>query len=192
LLRTSSAEAVHPADTKASLLDLLEDLGRHIAIRWDPSVFSAYECTQCLRVYNSSMYDSSTSTTDSESDDHDNGKIPIICWRNGHDSSPTHDFKPFVPKDILEYWPEQFPNLKRLFIIVEDDNRSALGMRCGGGQVFNGALERFFVVDESTLEREWDVPVAFVREMEKNFAEAAEGLGTTKPHPLCSVLVMVG
>ncbi|KAK4443242.1 hypothetical protein QBC34DRAFT_386515 [Podospora aff. communis PSN243] len=162
-----------------------EDL-RHIAIRWDPAVFSSYECTQCLHPYNSNP------TTDGQIEDDDDYKIPSICWRDGHDPSPTHDFKPVVPRDVLEYWPDQFPQLEQVSMIVEGITSSELGHWMAGAKVIHGPLERFLVVKQSTMDKRWSIPAAFAKEMEKNFAEIGRQHGVKKPPPRCSVLVRVG
>ena len=176
----------HSSDVKTPIQDILGDL-RHVAIRWDPSVFSAYECTQCLHSYNTNASESA------EEEEEDDGKIPAICWRGGTDPWPSHDFKPVVPRDILEYWPVQFPNVERVFIIVEDNDGSAMArVRSGGAEMFDGALERFYVINEPTLGRRWDVPASFAKEMEKNFSEMAVAHGTFQPPPRCSVLARVG
>jgi hypothetical protein len=168
-----------------SLADLLGDL-RHIAIRWDPAVFSSYECTQCLHPYNANP---SAAGQMDEEDDH---KIPSICWRDGYDPSPTHDFIPVVPRDLLDYWPHQFPHLRRVSLIVEAITHSELGRLAPGAEVFPGPLGQFLVVNESTLNKRWSTPAAFAKEMEKNFAEIGQKCGINRPPPRCLVLARIG
>jgi hypothetical protein len=125
-------------------------------------------------------------------DEVDNHKIPSICWRDDYDPSPTHDFKPIVPRDVLEYWPGQFTHLERVSIIVEGITNSELGGWAVGAEVIHGPLERFLAVNESTTGKRWSIPAAFAKEMEKKFAEIGRQHDISKPPPRCSVLVRVG
>ncbi|KAK0616343.1 hypothetical protein B0T14DRAFT_567949 [Immersiella caudata] len=182
----SNSNSVRPSDMGTSLADLLGDL-HHIAIRWDPAVFSSYECTQCLHPHNANP-----SAADEMDEEDDNNKIPSICWRGGHDPSPTHDFIPVVPRDVLEYWPDQFPHLERVSLIVEGITQSGLARMAPGAEIFLGVLEQFLVVNESTLDKRWSTPATFAKEMEKNFAEIGQQCGINKPPPRCSVLARIG
>jgi len=77
-------------------------------------------------------------------------------------------------------------------LIVEGITHSEWRRWVAGAQVFPGPLDRFLVVNESTMYKRWSTPAAFAMEMEKNFAEIGRQRGINRSAPRCSVLARIG
>ena len=191
-LSTLSLSHAAGAAAASALPDILGDL-RHVAIRWDPNVFSSYRCSRCLL-----EYDFATPTC--EEDAEDDEVIPATCWCEGvvHDG---HDFRPIVPPDVLDYWPDRLPCLSCVYVIVNNAAAARAPEKTyTGAGVFYGVDGMFYEMngeDEDGAEvptlcgENRGAPYRLAREVERQFAEVAEDRSIRQTPPRCRVLAAV-